>query len=74
MKGTVNPVVTPESYVKLSCKPRLGRHQTGQSMTEYVIVCAVLAVCLFAASPVGALLASAIRAFYKDLTFFLSLP
>jgi Flp pilus assembly pilin Flp len=43
-------------------------------MIEYAVICAVLAVCLFAASPVGALLASAIRAFYKDLTFFLSLP
>jgi len=47
--------------------------QRGQSMTEYVIICGVLAVCLFA-TPVGAQLAKAIRDFYYYLTFFVSLP
>ena len=49
--------------------------QRGQSMIEYTIVCAALALCLFAAqTPVGQQLAQAIRTFYTDLTFFLSLP
>ena len=49
--------------------------QRGQSMTEYAVICGVLAACLFAAqSPVGQVLATAIRNFYSDLTFFLSLP
>jgi Flp pilus assembly pilin Flp len=49
--------------------------QSGQSMIEYAIICGVLAVCLFAAqTPAGAQLAQAIRNFYADLTFFISLP
>ena len=51
------------------------RLQRGQSMIEYVIICAVLAVCLFSTqSPAGKQLAQAIHDFYTDLTFFLSLP
>ncbi|HXA36699.1 MAG TPA: hypothetical protein VNW26_10225 [Steroidobacteraceae bacterium] len=51
------------------------RLQRGQAMIEYAIICSVLAVCLFAAqSPVGKQLAQAVRDFYADLTFFLSLP
>jgi hypothetical protein len=51
------------------------KRQRGQSMIEYAIICFVLAICLFSAqSPVGAQLAQAVRDFYADLTFFLSLP
>jgi len=49
--------------------------QRGQSMTEYVIICAVLVICLFSTqSPAGKQLAQAINNFYTDLTLFLSLP
>jgi hypothetical protein len=51
------------------------RWQRGQSMAEYAIICTALVACLFAAqSPVGAQLAQALRDFYHDLTFFVSLP
>jgi Flp pilus assembly pilin Flp len=49
--------------------------QRGQSIVEYTIICVFLTLCLFAAqSPVGQQLAQAIRDFYADLTYFLSLP
>ena len=49
--------------------------QRGQSMIEYTVICAVLAAFLFAAaSPAGRQMADAVRAFYANLTFFLSLP
>ncbi len=49
--------------------------QAGQSMTEYMVICATLAFFLFAAnSPAGRQLAQAVRDFYASLTFFLSLP
>jgi hypothetical protein len=53
--------------------------QHGQAMTEYLVICLVLALWLFAPLPgsgqtAGQLLASKIRAFYSDLTFFISLP
>ena len=51
-------------------RPRL---QRGQSMIEYVIICSVLAVCLFA-TPVGQQLTTALHDFYYYLTFFISLP
>ncbi len=50
------------------------RRQCGQSMTEYAVICAGLAMLLFAATPVGQELAQAIRGFYFDLTLYLSLP
>jgi len=54
---------------------RTGRRlQRGQSMTEYMIICVVLLICLFTTQPVGQQLAQAIRTFYTDLTLFLSLP
>lgn len=49
--------------------------QRGQAMIEYVILCCVLAICLFATqAPAGKQLAQAIHDFYTDLTLFLSLP
>jgi len=48
--------------------------QSGQSMTEFTIVCFMLAFFLFIVTPAGRLLTDAIRAFYADLTLFLSLP
>jgi hypothetical protein len=58
---------------QLNNRARLGL-QRGQSMTEYMVICAVLVICLFATQPVGQQLAQAIRTFYTDLTLFLSLP
>jgi hypothetical protein len=49
------------------------RRQRGQSMIEYVIICSVLAICLFA-TPVGQQLTTALHDFYYYLTFFISLP
>jgi len=44
-------------------------------MIEYTVICTVLAAFLFAAaSPAGRQMADAVRAFYANLTFFLSLP
>ncbi len=48
--------------------------QRGQSMTEYAVVCGILATLLFVSTPVGQTLTTAIHNFYLDLTFFLSLP
>jgi hypothetical protein len=51
------------------------RRQRGQSMTEYVVICAVLVACLLVAeTPVGAQLAQALHNFYLDFTYFISLP
>jgi hypothetical protein len=47
--------------------------QRGQSMVEYTIICAVLALCLFG-TPIGQGLAKAVHDFYYYLTFFISLP
>ena len=61
----------------LSRKPasfRSLRRQSGQSMIEYTVIAAGLAVLLFVSTPVGQQLAHAIRTFYADLTLFLSLP
>ena len=56
-------------------RPSRRLRQSGQSMIEYTIICALLAVCLFAInSPAGKLLTDAIQDFYHDLTFFVSLP
>jgi hypothetical protein len=55
-------------------RPTLLR-QRGQSTIEYTIICAVLVGCLFALdTPAGKELTDAIRNFYHDLTFFISLP
>jgi len=43
-------------------------------MTEYTVICAVLATLLLVTTPVGQQLTQAIRTFYADLTLFLSLP
>jgi len=50
------------------------RRQRGQSMTEYAVICGLLATFLFIGTPVGQLLTQAIRNFYADLTLFISLP
>jgi len=57
----------------LNISNRNRRRQRGQSMIEYVIICSVLAICLFA-TPVGQQLTTALHDFYKYLTFFISLP
>jgi len=53
--------------------------QRGQSMIEYVVICAVLAAALFVPIPgtqksAGQLLADSVGGLYSSLTFFLSLP
>jgi Flp pilus assembly pilin Flp len=58
----------------------LVRYQSGQSMIEYTVVCAALAIALFvpvmpgSSQTLGQLLAGKIRDLYNNLTFFLSLP
>jgi Flp pilus assembly pilin Flp len=47
--------------------------QRGQSMVEYTIICAALALALFSTGA-GQQLAQAVRTFYAELTLFLSLP
>jgi hypothetical protein len=64
----------PEIPMSRTLNNRVGRpRQRGQSMIEYVIICSVLAVCLFA-TPVGQQLTKALHDFYYYLTFFISLP
>ena len=51
----------------------------GQSMTEYVVICTVLAAALLLPMPgsqktVSQLLCDSIRDFYSSLTLFISLP
>lgn len=54
------------------CPPR---GQRGQSMTEYAIVCAAVGVVLFAGNPsIAQQLAAAVKAFYRALSYFVSLP
>jgi hypothetical protein len=55
------------------------RRQGGQSMVEYAIICAVLVTALLLPVPpsgqtIGQMLAGSVRAFYADLTMFVSLP
>ena len=52
----------------------LPRRHNGQSMTEYTVITAALALLLFVSTPVGQQLAQSLRTFYADLTLFLSLP
>jgi hypothetical protein len=68
----------PTFHIFTGC---LRRGLRGQSMVEYVVVCAALAAALFVPLPgsqprqaVGQLLASKIHDLYDNLTFFLSLP
>lgn len=48
--------------------------QRGFAMMEYCIVCALVAMVLFARPNTPQLLVDAAKAFYRSLTFFLSLP
>jgi Flp pilus assembly pilin Flp len=64
----MNPMSRPLTNLRPVCRQR------GQSMIEYTIIAAGLALLLFAATPVGQQLAQAVRTFYADLTLFLSLP
>ena len=54
------------------------RRQTGQAMVEYAVIASVLAAGLFVADFDGRtgaqLMADAVRAFFRALTYFLSLP
>jgi hypothetical protein len=63
----------PEIPMTRTLNNRVRHRQRGQSMIEYVIICSVLAVCLFA-TPVGQQLTKALHDFYYYLTFFISLP
>ena len=77
--GTVATMCTMYS-LEIRMRPAPSRpsrclRQRGQAMIEYVVICFVLATCLFAAqAPAGKQLAQAIHDFYADLTLFLSLP
>jgi hypothetical protein len=55
--------------------------QRGQSMVEYVVLCAVFGLVLFLPVPgsqpsvtAAQMLANALRSFYSAVSFFLSLP
>ncbi len=51
------------------------RRQRGQSLTEYTIVCVLVGVGLFAGNPsVAQQLASAVKAFYRAFSLYISLP
>jgi len=54
------------------------RRQRGQATLEYAMVSAVLAAALFVAEwdgrTIGQYLADAVRLFFQNLTYFLSLP
>jgi Flp pilus assembly pilin Flp len=61
--------------------PAPRRHQRGQAIVEYTIIGFLLSIALFTPVPgitpsqtAGQLLAGAIRAFYDNVTYFLSLP
>ncbi|HEY3786503.1 MAG TPA: hypothetical protein VGL55_14600 [Steroidobacteraceae bacterium] len=79
--------ITPETHMSrpsthpgrtLSSQARK-RGQRGQSTVAYIIICAALAGTLFVPLPPNNLtaaqqLAQAVRTYYSDLTFFISLP
>ncbi|HKT73551.1 MAG TPA: hypothetical protein VJQ47_11715 [Steroidobacteraceae bacterium] len=48
--------------------------QRGQSMLEFTLISAGLTLLLFTQTPVGQVVANAIRQFYINVSFFLSLP
>jgi hypothetical protein len=57
----------------------LPRRPAGQTITEYTLICLVLAAALFAPVPgaqqsVGEMVAGKLKDLYADLTFFISLP
>lgn len=55
--------------------PRPPRRQRGQSMTEYVVICVGVFAGLFAGNPsLAQQLAAAVKAFYRALSFYISLP
>lgn len=55
--------------------PTPPRRQRGQSMTEYAVVCVAVMAGLFAGNPsVAQQLAAAVKAFYRALSFYISLP
>jgi Flp pilus assembly pilin Flp len=60
--------------------PKTRATQRGQSMVEYVVICSLLALALFAPIPgeqnrtAAQMLADAVRQAYSSLSFFLSLP
>lgn len=61
------------------CRLARAHRQSGQSTIAYVIICAALAAALLVPLPPNNLtaaqqLAQAVRSYYADLTFFLSLP
>ena len=49
-------------------------HQRGFAMMEYCIVCALVVMVLFVNPNTPQLLVDAVKAFYRSLTFFISLP
>jgi hypothetical protein len=58
---------------------RTRRRQSGQSMTEYAVLCAVLGAALFLPIPgqnmaAGQFLAAMLQQMYSSLSYFLSLP
>ncbi len=80
MSGTM-PLLMPngESNMFSRIPNRLPGAQRGQSMIEYVIICTVLALALFAPLPPDQTsnaqkLAEALRQNYIALSYFLSLP
>jgi hypothetical protein len=46
----------------------------GFATMEYCIICALVVLVVFAAPNSPQLLSDAVRAFYRSLTFFISLP
>ena len=48
--------------------------QAGFAMMEYCIVCALVVIVLFASPNTPQQLVEAVKAFYRSLTFFVSLP
>lgn len=54
------------------------RHQRGQSMLEYALIGSVLVSALFVADyngqTIAEFLAAEIRLFFRNMTFFVSLP
>lgn len=53
---------------------RPARRQSGFATMEYCIVCALVVMVLFANPNLPQLLVDAVKAFYRSLTFFISLP
>lgn len=56
------------------CKLRPSARAGGFAMAEYCIVCALVALVLFASPNTPQMLVDAFKAFYRALTFHVSLP